>query len=241
MEQINSAVRNAKLFVPIHRLLFHEAVEVIHERLDNVDALVQNATLRTELRSCLKSSGDVERALSRLVLRRGGPRDMLAMMAGLRAAADVRGLLEIHAENLSQGLLNLRSALGGHENIIDEFSRALSPDAGTFARDGNFVASGYSAALDELRGLRDDGRKMIAALQQKYAESTGINILKIRHNNVIGYHIEITQNHQSKVPVEFIHRQTLANNLRYTTVELSELERKISEAADRDKTGARNF
>ncbi|NBX03788.1 MAG: DNA mismatch repair protein MutS, partial [Alphaproteobacteria bacterium] len=209
------------------------AVAAIHARLDNVDALVQNATLRTELRSCLKSSGDVERALSRLVLRRGGPRDMLAMMAGLRAAADVRGLMEIHAENLSQGLLNLRSALGGHENLIDEFSRALSPDAGTFARDGNFVAGGYSAALDELRTLRDDGRKMIAALQQKYAESTGINILKIRHNNVIGYHIEITQAHQSKVPVEFIHRQTLANNLRYTTVELSGLERKISEAADR--------
>ena len=153
-------------------------------------------------------------------------------MQGLQAAHYVRVQLE-RQENLSEGLQTLRDRLGGHENLIDKLKAAIRPDCGLLARDGNFIAERYSAALDELRSLRDESKRLIAALQQKYSEQSGIATLKIRFNNVLGYYIEITQTHQSKVLSEFIHRQTLANNLRYTTVELSELERKIGEAADR--------
>ena len=208
-------------------------VPLINDRLSNVQALAENSDLRGRLRSGLKSGGDIERALSRLMLGRGGPRDLLALCAGLSAAQNTQGLLAAHTEKLSPGLTALRAPLSEHDDLIALLSRALSPEAGLLARDGNFVAAGYSADLDELRQLRDDSRKLIAALQQRYSEETGINILKIRHNNVIGYHIEITQAHQSKVPEHFIHRQTLANNLRYSTVELGELERKIAEAGDR--------
>ena len=209
-------------------------LEVIRERQDNVACLYQANSLRDTIRALLKECSDIERALSRLCLNRGGPRDLLGILAGLEAAHKVRTALEKHDQpELSAGLVALRERLGGHETLIATLKAAIKPDCGLFARDGNFIASGYSAELDELIALRDEGKRLIAALQQKYCEQTGISILKIRYNNVLGYYIEITQSHQAKVTTDFIHRQTLANNLRYTTVELSELERKISEAGDR--------
>jgi DNA mismatch repair protein MutS len=204
---------------------------LIHARQDNVACLLEAEELRAQIRAFLKESSDVERALSRLNLGRGGPRDMLAAMQGLLAAHRVRVQFEKHA--LSDGLVRLRDALGGHETLIETLGAAIKPDCGLMARDGNFIAPGYSAILDELRALRDEGKRMIAALQQKYSEQTGINTLKIKFNNVLGYYIEITQTHQSKITPDFIHRQTMAGALRYSTVELSELERKISEAADK--------
>lgn len=207
-------------------------VTLIKTRHDNVECLVEAKHLRDSIRAYLKECADIERALSRLCLNRGGPRDLLAIMGGLQAAQHVRVQLE-KQEELSDGLSALRDRLGGHEDVIGKLKSAIKSDAGLFARDGNFIAEHYSVALDELRALRDESKRLIAALQQKYCEQTGINTLKIRFNNVLGYYIEITQTHQSKVAAEFIHRQTLANNLRYTTVELSELERKIGEATDR--------
>jgi len=207
-------------------------VDLIRARQDNVECLFAAGELRDVIRAYLKECGDSERALSRLCLNRGGPRDVLSIVAGLEAAQRVRVALERH-EELPEGLAVLRQQLGGHESMIAHLKTAIKPDCGLFARDGNFIAPGYSAGLDELIGLRDESKRLIAALQQKYCDQTGISILKIRYNNMLGYYIEITVTHQSKVTTDFIHRQTLANNLRYTTVELSELERKISEAADR--------
>jgi len=207
---------------------------LIHARHDNVQCLAEAAVLRAHIRAYLKECADIERALSRLCLNRGGPRDLLAIMAGVQAAHQVRIQLEKQERpELPAGLESVRDQLGGHEELIEKLRSAIKPDCGLFARDGNFIAEGYAAALDELRALRDESKRLIAALQQKYCENTGINTLKIRFNNVLGYYIEITQTHQSKVATDFIHRQTLANNLRYTTVELSELERKIGEAADK--------
>jgi len=209
-------------------------IRLIHTRQNNIQCLVEAVGLRQQIRSFLKACADSERALSRLCLNRGGPRDLLAIMAALEAAHQVHVLLKKQEKpEISDGLILLRDRLSGHEELISKLKVAIKPDAGLFARDGNFVAPGYSASLDELVALRDEGKRLIAGLQQKYCEQTGINILKIRYNNMLGYYIEITQTHQSKVSSDFIHRQTLANNLRYTTVELSELERKISEAADR--------
>ena len=193
---------------------------LIHARLDNVQCHFEAKDLRAQLRAYLRECADIERALSRLSLMRGGSRDLLSILAGLQSAHRVRVQLE-KQESLSDGLISLREKLGGHENLIEKLKSSLKADAGLFARDGNFIAEGYSAALDELRALRDESKRLIAALQQKYCERSGIGTLKIRFNNVLGYYIEITQTHQSKVSSDFIHRQTLANNLRYTTVVLS--------------------
>lgn len=207
---------------------------LIHTRQDSIACLVEAATLRAAIRAYLKESADIERALSRLSLGRGGPRDLLAIAGGLEAAHRVRMELEKQeSPDLSDGLMSLRDRLGGHETLIETLKSAIKADCGLLARDGNFIAEKFSAALDEFRALRDESKRLIAALQQKYCDETGIGSLKIRFNNVLGYYIEITQTHQSKVLEKFIHRQTLANNLRYTTVELGELERKIGEAADR--------
>ena len=110
---------------------------------------------------------------------------------------------------------------------------ALKEEVPVLARDGNFVREGYSPPLDEFRMLRDESKRMIAALESKYQEETGIAGLKIRYNGVLGYYAEITALHQKKITENFIHRQSLANNLRYTTTELGGLERKIADAADR--------
>lgn len=207
------------------------SVAVINERLDSVQFFTQQHDLRGNIRSFLKECPDIERALSRLCLARGGPRDALVIAAGLNAAQSVRVVLELQSKDLPQGLYNLLSVLGGHEILIENIRGILNPDAPLLARDGGFIKYGYNAALDELRNLRDEGQKRVLALQQRYIELTGIATLKIRFNNMLGYFVEITQAHQSKITNDFIHRQTLANNLRYSTVELSELERKINEAA----------
>jgi DNA mismatch repair protein MutS len=208
-------------------------VALINRRLDNVDYLVNGGDLRNAVRNYLKECADIERALSRLCLNRGGPRDLQGIMCGLRGAHRVRMQLEKQEQELPAGLLELRDRLGGHEVLIEKLARAIKADCGFFARDGNFIADGYSAIFDEYKTLRDESKRLIIGLQQKYCDATGISMLKIRFNNMLGYFVEITQTHQSKVTADFIHRQTLANNLRYTTVELSELERKIGEAADR--------
>lgn len=204
----------------------------IRARQDAVSYVYENADTRNIMRDVLASCPDSERAFSRLCMGRGGPRDLLAIAASLESAHRIRAKLE-HCDDLPGALIDIRNHLGGHETLIDTLKTAIRPEAGIFARDGNFIAENYNAALDELKQLRDEGKRVIAAMQQKYADATGIGSLKIKYNNVLGYFIEITQTHQSKVIPAFIHRQTLANNLRYTTVELSEMERKISEAADK--------
>lgn len=204
----------------------------ISQRQDNIAWLLAQNNEREKLRETLKRTPDVERANSRLMMNRGGPRDLLALADGLRASEQMRNILE-HSTELPAGLYALSTALGSHTLLVEELTRAIKRECGLFARDGDFIAHGYHAVLDEFRDLKTQGQKHIAALQTRYATETNIPTLKIRHNNILGYYIEITQQHQSKVSQDFIHRQTLANNLRYTTVELSELERKLGEAADK--------
>ena len=122
--------------------------------------------------------------------------------------------------------------------IADELKRALADELPAFRRDGGFVRAGYEAALDEARALRDESRRVIAALQVRYAETTGVRSLKIRHNNVLGYFVDVTAQNGDKLmsaPLNatFIHRQTTAGQVRFTTTELGELEAKIANAADR--------
>ncbi|MGB9153574.1 MAG: DNA mismatch repair protein MutS, partial [Alphaproteobacteria bacterium] len=171
----------------------------------------------------------------RLALGRGGPRDLASVRDTLKQAEVMRTAL-LAAPAMPVDLRFDVKNLGEHNALIDRLERALAADLPMLARDGNFIARGYAAPLDELVLLRDEGRRLIAGLQQKYAAKSGVATLKIKHNQVIGYHIEVTPAQADKLLLDkdtFIHRQTLASASRFATVELAELERKITEAADK--------
>ena len=209
---------------------------VINARLDMVGFFVDQPLPRGDLRQLLKSSPDMARALSRLSLGRGGPRDIAAICDGLRLSMSIRlNLSEKSKLNLPLGLVQLCDDLGEHSVLVDELSGALAAELPLLTRDGGFIGPGYSVDLDGLTQLRDKSRQLIADLQAKYATDTGISSLKIRHNNVIGYFLEVSARNADSVDCglegQFIHRQTLNNAVRYTTVELSELEGRIAKAA----------
>lgn len=174
---------------------------------------------------------DMERALGRLMLGRGGPRDLASLARGLEQA----NLLHeaTRAAQLPTLLRMAMDALAGHHALADALNAALADNVPVLARDGGFVRAGYRADLDSTRALRDESKRVMAAMEQRLKKDTDIGSLKIKFNNVLGYFIEITQIHEKKVPVEFIHRQSLAGALRYTTPELNDTARAIADAADR--------
>jgi len=198
-------------------------------RLDMVAFFVDHGEMRKEVRNALKACPDMERALSRINLGRGSPRDLAALRDGLRQSGIVQKILS--APDLPDPLSRESVRLGGHMALIDRLTRALAESLPPFARDGGFIAAGYHEGLDTFRTLRDDSFSLTQKLQAEYMSKTGIAALKIRHNNVIGYHVDIGPSHASKMGEEFIHRQTLGSSIRYTTVALSDLERRIEAAA----------
>ncbi|HZB93690.1 MAG TPA: DNA mismatch repair protein MutS [Stellaceae bacterium] len=204
----------------------------IARRLDGVGFLAAEERLRQELRETLKRTADVERALARLALGRGGPRDLAALRDTLAETRSLRHRLEA-APAKPALLAEAESDLGEHVEFVGHLARALAGELPLAARDGGFIAAGYSPELDELRSLRDEGRRRIAALQTRYAAETGVASLKIRHNNVLGYYVEVTATHAEKLKDRFIHRQTMASAMRFSTVELADLESRIASAADR--------
>jgi len=214
-----------------------DPVEIGH-RLDAVASFVDDAATRTDLRDRLKAAPDLARALSRIVVGRGGPRDIAAIRDGILAATQIAERLAVLADvprDIAEAMAALRRPDGA---LATELARALADELPAFRRDGGFVRAGYENTLDEARALRDESRRVIAALQVRYAETTGIRTLKIRHNNVLGYFVDVTAQHGEKListPLNatFIHRQTLAGQVRFTTIELGELEAKIANAAER--------
>ncbi|SDY38795.1 DNA mismatch repair protein MutS [Jannaschia faecimaris] len=203
--------------------------DIICARLDSVDWAVTNDTLADDTRATLRRAPDMDRALSRLSLDRGGPRDLAAIRGGLEAA-------EMLFSRLSKTDLPLDiSDLIGQEELLRLLDAALVAEPPLALRDGGVIAPGYDTELDEARKLRDEGRGVIAALQKEYVDATGIGSLKVKHNNVLGYFIETTATHADKMRTDerFIHRQTTANQVRFTTVELSELETRILNAGGR--------
>jgi DNA mismatch repair protein MutS len=208
----------------------------INARLDGVSCLIGESALTDALRQALKGVADMPRALSRLALNRGGPRDLGAILAGVRAAGEIAALFDSAEvpEHLAAAASCLRDL---PEDIAARLSATLDDELPLLKRDGGFVRAGASGELDELRALRDQSRRVIAGLQLSYAEETGVRSLKIKHNNVLGYFIEVTalnagpltQGDEAKA--RFIHRQTMANAMRFTTTELSDLETRIASAA----------
>ncbi len=210
----------------------------IDARLEAVTSLLKNQFMRSELRTGLAGCPDLARALARLTLGRGGPRDLGVVRDGLASAEASAKQLQKGTKALPDILSLLTNDLGCAPKALGKkLQEALAGELPLLGRDGGFVRHGYSAELDETRALRDKSRQVIAGLQKDYAAATGVKALKVRHNNVLGYFVEVPAAHGDKLIFEqhdkFIHRQTMANAMRFTTQELGETEARIVAAADR--------
>ncbi len=216
-------------------------VTAIEKRLDAVSFLVAEAALRDALRERLRGAPDIARAIARLAFGRGGPRDLGALRDGLEAAAKCAALLK--KAGAAMGLPPeldrvVRDLWAAGPNLGAALTAALSDDLPHLKRDGGYVRTGYREALDAARRLKDDSRQVIATLEARYIEQTGVKTLKIRHNNILGYFIEVTALNAKALttpPLDalFRHRQSMANAMRFTTAELSEIEGRIASAGER--------
>ncbi|WP_368045847.1 DNA mismatch repair protein MutS [Agrobacterium sp. V1] len=208
----------------------------INARLDAVAYLIDDVSLCDDLRDALKHVADMPRALSRLALERGGPRDLGGIRQGLASAEKIATILDggLLPDELATALKDLKALPGGLEAMLGSM---LADDLPLLKRDGGFLRDGANPELDEVRALRDQSRRVIAGLQLKYADETGIKSLKIKHNNVLGYFIEVTAGNADvmmatdEAKARFIHRQTMAGAMRFTTTELADLESRIANAA----------
>ena len=210
-------------------LLSREAIEA---RLALVQWLHNDPLSRAELRDAMRNLPDVGRALGRVVAGRGSPRDLGQVRDGLSEAKRIQQFLS----GLPDGpalLLEILPDLGGHGALIDLLSRALVPSPPTERSNGGFIAEGYDAALDELRATSGNARRAIAAMEARYRDDTGIASLKIKHNGVLGYFIEVPAKHADALMAPdsgFAHRQTMAGAVRFNSVALHEEATRIAEA-----------
>jgi len=209
--------------------------DAINNRLDAVSRLVEDTLLRARLRQDLKAAPDLSRALSRLALERGGPRDLAAIGKAIGAALNLAQHLAAQPD-LSPILSRLATTLGAApRDLSAELAAALDDELPLLSRDGGFVRGGFDHKLDEERALGSQTRAVVAALQARLMDETDVRSLKIKHNGVLGYFVEVPANHGTRLLEAphreiFIHRQTLANVMRFTTTELAELEGRIAKA-----------
>jgi len=204
----------------------------IEARLALVAWLHDDALRRARVREALKALPDFARALARLAAGRGSPRDLALLRDGLAGAAALRKELEIEAEK-PRLLDQLLPHLGGHAALVDRLKVALVQSPPIEASKGGYIADGYDPALDALRDAASNGRRAIAALEARYRESTGISSLKIRHNAVLGYHVEVAAKQADRLMAPdsgFTHRQTLAGVVRFNSPELHEEASRVIEA-----------
>jgi DNA mismatch repair protein MutS len=216
------------------RRLFHAlsfplvSKTLINKRLDQVEWLLTHAFFQEPVTRALKECPDGERVLARLSSGRGSPRDLVAIKNLLERAEALFSLFKDHHSPFLFSFSALQAVLPLREKLENSLTSAPP----FLAREGGFIRIGYSSELDELRFFRDQSQKMIAALQSKYVTETRISTLKIKYNNILGYYIEITSLHKDKIPPSFIHRQTLANNMRFSTPELLEIQEKLLGASE---------
>jgi DNA mismatch repair protein MutS len=209
----------------------------IQRRLDAVGFLCEARDLRSDLRNCLKTAPDLVRPLSRLALQRSGPRDLAAIRDALRAADAIAARLDAVIALPADLKDAARKAASADPALVARLADALAPDLPLKMRDGNFVRAGFDPDLDALRRLRDDSRRIIAELQARYAALAEIKQLKLKHNNFLGFFIEVPQAQGEKLlkppfNATFVHRQTMTDAMRFSTTELAEIESKMSSAAD---------
>jgi DNA mismatch repair protein MutS len=212
-------------------------VKQIAARHDAVEGFAKDSELRRKAREALRAAPDIARALGRLSVARGGPRDLANLRDGVKAA---RGLRDgLRKESLSGEALSatevLTQNIAAVSRLSDRLEFLLVDEPPYLARDGGFIKNGAHAPLDELRGLRDESRRIVAGLEGKYRQSSGVGQLKIKHNGVLGYFIEVTQQHADKLMGDketFRHRQTMAGAVRFSTDELASLASRIAESGE---------
>ena len=205
----------------------------IEARLDLVRLLVEDDRMRERLRAALRAAPDIGRALGRLAIGRGSPRDLGQLRDGLDAAWALGELLDGPSGPRPALLNDLAPQLRGHGALIDLLRRALVPTPPIDASDGGYIATGYDAALDALRDTGAGGRRAIAALEGALRAETGVASLKIRHNNVLGYHLEVPARAADPLMAPesgFTHRQTLAGVVRFNTPRLHEVAAAVTQA-----------
>jgi DNA mismatch repair protein MutS len=213
----------------------------VTRRLDAVAFFLDASERREFARDQLKRASDLERARMRLSLRRGGPRDLAALSACLGVGEQICADLSSQDDPPEEIALACRALSLVDKPQLAAFARdvsaALAQDLPVQAREGGFIATGYDQGLDDTRVLKENARGVIAQLEAEYSAQTGVSGLRIKHNNVLGYFIEVNARHgdtMMKPPLAatFIHRQTMANAMRFSTTQLNELEAKISRADD---------
>lgn len=218
----------------------------IEARYDAVSFFAGERAALSDIRAALKSAPDLERACMRLSLGRGGPRDLQALAQALAAGSQAAARLRAGGAPLPPRLAGAAQTLSlsdvpNLQALASDLARALSEAPPMLARDGGFIAAGWDATLDDVRKLRDGSRRVIAEMQGRYADATGISALKIKFNNVLGYFIEVparAADPMLKPPLanDFIHRQSMAGAVRFSTTELAELAGRISRADEESKT-----
>lgn len=214
----------------------------INARLNRIESLLNEPQTHQTLAEHLKATPDMERALGRLSADRGGPRDLAMLRDGLVQAEIIRAALQ-SAPTVKPFFENQLTALAQKPELAalqDRLKLALGDTPPMLARDGGFIRAGFDERLDRFKLLKDESRRLIAALQKKYQDDTGIDKLKISFNNVLGYFIEVNAKNGDALMERardtaspYIHRQTMANAVRFTTGELAELERDITQASEK--------
>lgn len=217
----------------------------INLRYDRIDYFLQYPEQRENTRAVLKKIGDIERSVSRLSVGRGGPRDLYAVGYGLSLIPELR--TQINGAMIPSALMDDLYKLGNHSELTEEILHALrEPSTATdtdegynlpmLVREGGFIRKGYHGELDRLMNLKDGKKRERAILQQKYIAETGINNLKISYNKLVGFFIEVplkqAEHLLANPQAGFIHRQTLTNNVRFTTAELINLETTVAHVDD---------
>ena len=199
----------------------------IHSRLDAVGELKDRVQQRVSLRTTLRSIQDIARLSSRITLGVAEPRELLALKQSVSALPELRSHLQLCHASLLTGV---RTSWDDCRDVHDIIEQAINPDAPMSLRDGGLIREGYHSGVDELRKASAEGKGWIAALEAKERTRTGIDSLKVRYNQVFGYYIEITKTHLSRIPPDYIRKQTLVNAERFMTPELKELEERVTGA-----------
>ncbi|MBQ9441362.1 MAG: DNA mismatch repair protein MutS [Alphaproteobacteria bacterium] len=205
-------------------------LEKITKRLNFVEFFVNNKNILESVRNLLYTTPDIERATSRILMDKCSPKDMKSILVALVNFNQINDIL-LNNEQLKTLYIDDKSIA----QIIEKLNTAIVEDPPTFARDGNFIKTGYDKQLDEYKKLLGNAEYYIRQMQMEYANDTGIQSLKIKNNDVLGYFIEISSIYVKKVPYNFIHRQTLSNCVRYTTQDLIEIANKIYSAKTNTK------
>jgi DNA mismatch repair protein MutS len=205
-------------------------IKKIDERLSTVEFLIKEVELRNKVTMSIRHCGDVERLVSKIPMKKINPREVVQLAKGLQQVAVIKQMLESSANDY---LKRLGDGLNGCHFILEKIQHQISDVPPIAANKGNVIKEGVNDQLDELRKIASGGKDYLINIQQREAERTGISSLKISFNNVFGYYLEVTNVHKTKVPQDWIRKQTLTNAERYITPELKEYEEKITGAEDK--------